>query len=56
MTRDRIVPDRRYYVRQDNLYAVSPDGVGVYWYDTMADMISSHGTGPIHSISHIEDF
>lgn len=26
-------------------YGVSPDGEGVYWYDTMADVVAAHGKG-----------
>ena len=30
------------YYRVDGQYGYSPDGVGVYWYDTREEMLANH--------------
>jgi len=55
MEREDLVPDRIYFVEANDCYAVTPDCVGVYWYDTWEEVIDAHGPAGIHTISHIED-
>lgn len=55
MERSQLVPFRQYYVADAEAYAVTPDCVGVYWYDSRTEMQFQHGEEPIHRISSIAD-
>lgn len=54
----RIASDRLYVIYEEDgsfSYGVSPDGEGVYWYDTCAEAYEQHGVIPTTAIS-AEDF
>lgn len=54
----RIASDRLYVIYEDDgsfSYGVSPDGEGVYWYDTCTEAYEQHGVIPTTAIS-AEDF
>lgn len=55
MKRSQMVPDRVYYVRKDNVYAVTPDCVGVYWYDTKDEAFEQHGSMRVLGVNYIAD-
>lgn len=40
--REDLVPDRLYQDTRTGLFFVSPDGVGVYWYDSRAEAIEDY--------------
>ena len=55
MKRSQMTIDRVYYETQSEQYAVTPDCVGVYWYDTRDEAFDQHGEQKVYSVSEIED-
>lgn len=54
-----IEPEKIYRVRTAEGqadYAVTPDGVGCYWYDSLAETQEHHGELPVVSVSSHQDF
>ena len=41
------------YGYKEECYAWSPDGIGVYWYDTEEEFEDNHGTG--HSGRYVDE-
>jgi hypothetical protein len=57
VNRADLEPDRLYFVQDVELYAVTPDCWGVFWYDTLDELEEAYGeTGPIYHIESISDF
>lgn len=54
-TRDELIPDRIYYDERSDQYLVTPDGVGIYFYDTRQEAEYQHGTGAVIHIYFEED-
>ncbi|GAA4767669.1 hypothetical protein [Citricoccus nitrophenolicus] len=46
----RIEPDRIYRILVkggNDAFAVTPDGIGCYWYESLAEATSQHGPLPV---------
>jgi hypothetical protein len=54
--RKSLQVDRVYYVRSSNMYFVTPDCFGGFWYETLSEAQDEHGDlrAPIH-IEELED-
>lgn len=51
-----IVPDRLYYVMKYDMYFVTPDGIGGYWYEDEDEVIEQYGeVGTVHTVDEITD-
>jgi hypothetical protein len=35
--------DTAYYIRKDDMYFITPDAVGGFWYDTIEELEDQHG-------------
>lgn len=44
-----------YFDTAAGIYAVTPDCVGVYWYDTYDEVVDQHGPIPMRTIEYLED-
>jgi hypothetical protein len=53
--RSDLKPDRLYLDTSRCQYFVTPDNVGVYWYDTLAEMFAAHGEAFVHHVDRLED-
>lgn len=56
MNRSQLVSDRLYHVEDVDQYFWSPDGVGGYWYDSLAEAFAQHGRQRIYSIITLTDW
>jgi hypothetical protein len=56
MERKDLKPQQTYYVFKDEMYFWSPDGVGGYWYDTLAEVEAQHDVGEVEYIEEILDY
>jgi hypothetical protein len=54
--RDELKVNTIYYVEKDDVYFVTPDGIGGYWYDTEEEAREEHGDGEIIDIEELSDF
>lgn len=50
--RDDLLAGNAYKVKSVDQYFYSPDGVGGYWYDTMAELLDQHG--PVDRVRFID--
>lgn len=41
--RSELAVDTAYYVRKDDQYFITPDGIGGYWYDTIEALEDEYG-------------
>lgn len=56
-TRASLVPDRVYYDESREIYFVTPDCVGGYWYDTLVEVAEAVGIPDmIYPIDTIPDY
>lgn len=57
LSRSQLQAEQLYFVEKSRVYAVSPDGVGIYWYDTEEEVFEQHGDlGPTIFVDDITDF
>lgn len=56
-SRDSLEVDTAYFVRKDDMYFVTPDGIGGFWYDTIEDLEDQHGfqSAEPEEIEELED-
>jgi hypothetical protein len=58
VNRSQLVADRLYR-DNDGTYFVSPDGIGVFWFDTMEEVNEQYGANnfpKVYHVSHLTDF
>lgn len=55
IARNTLEVDTIYYVRSDEMYFVTPDGFGGYWYETLAEAEEEHGKTGVTYIQELED-
>jgi hypothetical protein len=41
--RSALSVDTAYYIRKDDMYFITPDGVGGYWFDTIEELEDEYG-------------
>lgn len=41
--RSELEVDTAYYVRKDDMYFITPDAIGGFWYDTLEELEDAHG-------------
>lgn len=41
--RSELSVDTAYYIRKDDQYFITPDGVGGYWFDTIEELEDEYG-------------
>lgn len=56
-SRSELAVDTAYYVRKDDQYFVTPDGIGGFWYATIEELEDQHGFQPAEpeEIEELED-
>lgn len=55
MFRKDLTVGQLYYVDSIDLYAVTPDGVGVFWFDSFAQAFDATGLDDVVTIGSLED-
>lgn len=57
MNRDNLIPDTLYKImnRKTEPYFYTPDGIGGYWYESLADAFEAVGERPFCLIPSLED-
>lgn len=53
--RSDLVVEQGYYERKSGQYFWSPDGVGVYWYESRHELEVAHGDGEVWQVTELED-
>lgn len=53
MLREDMVPFDIAYRLPSGQYGVTPDAVGIYWYDTYAEVVEQHGELPVRNVKDI---
>lgn len=56
MTRNELMTDTLYYERESQTFFVSPDGIGVYWFNDRNEASQYGDFDTIYSISKLSDF
>lgn len=56
MERKDLKAEVTYFERKSGTYFFSPDGVGGFWYDTLAECEDQHGRTELISVSEILDY
>jgi len=41
--RNELEVDTAYFVRKDDMFFITPDGIGGFWYDTIEELEDQHG-------------
>lgn len=55
-SRNDLKVDTIYYEEKNELFFVTPDGIGCFWYDTLSEAQEQHGkTGKLIIIEELED-
>jgi hypothetical protein len=55
MDRSELKADQAYYIRKDDMYFYTPDGVGGFWYDTIEALEDQHGYQDEEEIEELFD-
>lgn len=42
-SRSELAVDTAYYIRKDDMYFITPDAVGGFWYDSIEALEDEHG-------------
>lgn len=55
--RSELSVDTAYFVRKDDQYFITPDGLGGFWYDTIEELEDQHGfqSAEPEEIEELED-
>lgn len=55
--RSELSVDTAYFVRKDDMYFITPDGIGGFWYDTIEELEDQHGfqSAEPEEIEELED-
>ena len=55
--RSELEVDTAYYVRKDDQYFITPDGIGGYWFDTIEELEDEYGfqSAEPEEIEELED-
>lgn len=55
--RSALEVDTAYFVRKDDMYFITPDGVGGYWFDTIEELEDEYGfqSAEPEEIEELED-
>lgn len=55
--RSELAVDTAYFVRKDDQYFITPDGIGGYWFDTIEELEDEYGFQPAEpeEIEELED-
>lgn len=54
-SRSSLKVDTIYYVEKDDMYFVTPDCFGGYWYETLKEAQEEHGSTRVIHIQELED-
>lgn len=41
--RSELAVDTAYFIRKDDMYFITPDGIGGYWFDTIEELEDEYG-------------
>lgn len=55
--RSELAVDTAYYIRKDDQYFITPDGIGGYWFDTIEELEDEYGfqSAEPEEIEELED-